>query len=234
MNIVDLILLGILAISVIYGLYHGFIQSVASLLGLGVSVLGGLMLGPKLTALLEGNQQIRAVLANYSDAVVRVGDYELATSPVSRVSGNLLQTVLDSVAFPPAIENLLKDNILTNAFAGSGLNTVNEYVSNTLIHSVLSVLSFLVCCLLVYVAWLFIVALIRNVFEFPILKQLDGLAGGAFGLARGALICYLLVLLLPLVQVVVPGERFTELMGTSQVAAFFSGDGLFVRIIRGG
>ncbi|NLM86300.1 MAG: CvpA family protein [Clostridiales bacterium] len=233
MNIVDGILLGVLAISVIYGLYHGFIQSVASLLGLGVSVLGGFLFGPQLTQMLNGNQQIREILVNYSDAVVRVGDYELARAPVTQVSGNLLDTVLNSVEFPEAIENLLRNNIITQAFQRNGMATVNDYVSGTLIQSVLSVLSFLVCCLLTYLLWTLITSVIRHVFEFPILRQLDWLAGGLFGLARGAVICYLLVLLIPLVQIVMPDERVLAFLRESQVADIFRNDGFLMRVIRG-
>ena len=46
--------------------------------------------------------------------------------------------------------------------------------------------------------------LIRAVFRFPVLKQLDGLAGGVFGLLRGLLICLALFTLVPLVQTMVP------------------------------
>lgn len=234
MNIVDVILLFVLAISIIYGLYHGFIQSVASLAGLGVSVFAGLLFGPQLAALLTKSQPVRDILVNYSDAVVRVGDYELASSPVSMVSGNLLDTVLGSVSFPDSVKNLLKDNIVTQAFAKNGLSTVNEYVSNTLIQTVISVVSFLLCCLIAYLVWVFLVSVIRHVFEFPILKQLDWLAGGLFGLARGAVICYLLVLLIPLIQVMVPDENFLAFLESSQVADIFRNDGFFIRIIRGG
>lgn len=234
MNLIDLILLGVLGISVVYGLYHGFIQSVASLLGAGISIIAGLVFGPQLTALLSGSRSLREILVNYSDAVVRVGDYELASAPVAQVSGNLLETVLSSVSFPEPIENLLRNNIITQAFSGKGLATVNDYVSNTLIQSILSVLSFLACFLIAYLIWMFIISIIRNVFEFPVLRQLDWLAGALFGLARGAVICYLLVLLIPLIQVAVPDERFAAFMQNSQVADLFRNDGLFVRIIKGG
>ena len=234
MNVVDGILLFVLAISVIYGLYHGFIQSVASLIGLGISIFSGLLFGPQLAAFLAKSQPVRDVLVNYSDAVVRVGDYELASSPVTTVSGSLLDTVLGSVSFPDSVKNLLEDNIITQAFSKNGLSTVNEYVSNTLIQTVLSVVSFLVCCLIAYLVWIFLVSVIRHVFEFPILKQLDWLAGGLFGLARGAVICYLLVLLIPLIQVMVPDEKFLTFLQESQVADLFRNDGFFIRIIRGG
>lgn len=234
MNIVDGILLFVLLISVIYGFYHGFIQSVSSLLGLGLSILAGLVFGPKLAALLSSNQAVTGVLANYSDAVARVGDYELARAPVSGVSGNVLETVLNSVSLPAPIENALKDNILTQAFSGKGLATVNEYVSNTVVQAGIGILCFLACCLIAYIVWMLLTSLVRHVFEFPILRQLDWLAGGLFGLARGAVVCYLLVLLFPLIQVVVPDNQFTNYLSTSSVASLFRNDGFFMRIIRGG
>lgn len=233
MNIVDGLLLFVLLISVIYGFYHGFLQSVASLLGTGVAILGGLMFGPRLAGVLVSNEQIRTILSNYSDAVFRVGDYELASSPVVQVSGSQLQTVLNSVSFPEPIKSLLKDNILTQAFSGKGLASVNDYVSSTLIQSVINVLSFLACAALVYILWTVLVSVISHVFEFPILKQLDWLAGGLFGLARGAVFCYLLVLLVPLVCIIIPDERVLRLMNNSEIAAVFRNDGFLMRIIRG-
>ena len=231
MNIIDGILLFILAISVVYGLYHGFIQSVASLAALGLSILTGFMFGPALAGLFAGDQTISGLMANMTDAVSRVGDYDLASAPVSQVSGSVLDTVLNSVALPEAIEQALRDNIITRAFQQSGLTTVNDYVSNTLVNTGISILSFLACFAAAYLILTLLLSLIRHVFEFPILRQLDWLAGGAFGLVRGAALCYLLVLLIPLVQVIVPGSQFTELLETSALAGWFSSDGLFMRVI---
>jgi len=230
-NIIDGILLFILAISVVYGLYHGFIQSVASLAALGLSLLSGFMFGPVLARLFAGDQTINSLMANMTDAVARVGDYDLASAPVSQVSESVLDAVLNSVAFPEAIEQALRNNILTRAFQQSGLTTVNDYVSNTLVNTGINMLSFLACFAAAYLILTLLLSLIRHVFEFPILRQLDWLAGGAFGLVRGAALCYLIVLLIPLIQVIVSGGQFTELLESSVLAEWFSNDGLFLRII---
>lgn len=231
MNIIDGILLFILAISVIYGLYHGFIQSAASLAALGLSTLAGFMFGPSLARLFSGDQAVNSLMVNVTDAVARVGDYDLASSPVSQVSGSLLDTVLNSVSLPGSIEQALRSNILSQAFRQNGLSTVNDYVSNTIVSAAISVLSFLVCFAAAYLIFTLVLSLVRHVFEFPILRQLDWLAGGAFGLVRGAALCYLLVLLLPLIQVIVPGEHFDQLLKTSTLSGWFSNDGFFMKVI---
>ncbi len=231
MNIIDGILLFILAISVIYGFYHGFIQSVASLVALGLSVLSGFLLGPALARFFSGDQTVSSLMANMTDAVARVGDYDLASSSVSGVSGSALDTVLNSVSLPESIEQVLRNNIVTQAFSKSGLSTVNDYVSNTIVSTAISILSFLVCFAAAYLILTLLLSLIRHVFEYPILRQLDWLAGGAFGLVRGAALCYLLVLLIPLIQVIVPGGQFTSTLESSSLAGWFSNDGFFMKVI---
>lgn len=233
MNVVDIVLIGAIAISVIYGFYHGFIQSVASLLGLGVAVLCGFWLGPKLAQLVSGNASLTGILSNFSDAFARVGDADMAMAPVTSVSSGLLDNVLGAVALPQVIKDALRTNILTQAFAGQNLNTVNDYVSRTLVQSALGIISFLACFALGYAVWTLLTSLIRHVFEFPILRQLDWLAGGVFGFARGVALCYLLVLLIPLIQVVVPDDSFLASVQNSSVAGLFNSEGLFARILQG-
>ncbi|MGI6688469.1 MAG: hypothetical protein ACOX6Y_09040 [Christensenellales bacterium] len=84
-------------------------------------------------------------MVNMTDAVARVGDYDLARVPVQQVSGSMLDTVLNSVSLPEGIEQALRNNIVTQAFRQNGLITVNDYVSNTIVNTAISILSFLVC-----------------------------------------------------------------------------------------
>jgi uncharacterized membrane protein required for colicin V production len=144
----------------------------------------------------------------------------------------MLDNVLAIVRLPAPIEAALRNNILTQAFQGQGLATINDYVSHTLVQAAVGVLSFLLCAAAAYIAWSLIVSLVRHVFEFPILRQLDWLAGGVFGFARGVVLCYLLVLLIPLIQTVVPDDSFLASVETSSVAGLFRSDGFFARIIQ--
>ena len=78
-----------------------------------------------------------------------------------------------------------------------------------------------------------IVSLIQHVFKLPLLKQLDWLAGGLFGLARGALIVYVLFLLIPILSTVIPMDAFNELVAQSMLAPIFQSDGFFARVVSG-
>ena len=93
----------------------------------------------------------------------------------------------------PLISNLFRENVLGQVFANDGLVKMSEYLTKTLLSSVLNVFSFIVMFALIYAAVLLLVNLLNNVFRFPLLKHLDWLLGGVFGLARGLVVAVLLL-----------------------------------------
>ena len=75
--------------------------------------------------------------------------------------------------------------------------------------------------------------LLKAVFRFPVLKQLNGLAGGAFGFLRGLLVCLVLFTLVPLVQTVIPLDMVNDLIAQSTLAPIFSNGNLILAIMNG-
>ena len=233
MNIIDIGILVILAISVIYGLYRGFLRTILSLACCLISVFVAFSFSPKLAAYVSGNQGISSTLATYTDAISRVGDHDLAITPVNQLSQGTIAQILDNAALPTAISDILKNNLDHRIFENTGLTTVNDYVSNTVVAVAVNVLCFIVCFALCYLLLSLIMNLIHHVFKMPILKQLDWLAGGAFGLVRGAMLLYVIFLLLPLISTVIPLESFTQLISESNLAPIFQSDGFFASVISG-
>ena len=100
MNVIDIVIIAIIGASVIYGLYRGFVQTVLSVACCLISIVVAFAFGPKLADLVSSRQGISSTLATYTDAVTRVGDYSLASTPVSQLTDSVIQQVLDSVALP--------------------------------------------------------------------------------------------------------------------------------------
>ena len=82
MNIVDYVIIGVIAVSVLFGLYRGFVASVLSMGGGLISFLGSFALYPKLAAVIQNNQELQRTLLHYTDASSRIGDLELALTNV--------------------------------------------------------------------------------------------------------------------------------------------------------
>ena len=79
----------------------------------------------------------------------------------------------------------------------------------------------------------FVLNFLKVVFRFPVLKQLNSIAGGALGLLRGALLCFVAFALLPLVQTMVPVTRINELVAQSALAPLFNSGNLILAIMNG-
>ncbi|MBQ6254968.1 MAG: CvpA family protein [Clostridia bacterium] len=233
MNVIDIVIIAIIAASVIYGLYRGFVQTLLSVACCLISIVVAFAYGPKVADMVSNNQGVSSTLATYTDAVTRVGDYSLASTPVSQLSDGVIQQVLDSVNLPESIASILRGNLKNQNFEGTGLNTVNDYVSNTVVAVAVSILSFIAVYAACYLALSIIVSLIKHVFELPLLKQMDWLAGGVFGLARGALLLYVVFLVIPILSTIIPMEDFNDMLAQSTLAPIFQSDGFFAQVIAG-
>lgn len=233
MNIVDIVILVLLGVSVIYGFFRGFLHTLLSVACCLLSVLIAMSFAPTVARALRGNQGVSTTLATYTDAVARVGDYDLASTDVQSLTPDVVTRVLSSVELPKEISDILESNLINKSFLGSGLNTVNDYVSSTVVAVAIDAICYILVFAAAYLVLSLIVSLIQHVFRLPILKQLDWLAGGVFGLLRGGMVLYVAFLLLPIVRTIIPMEDFDALLSASRLAGFFSSEGFFASVISG-
>lgn len=233
MNVVDYVILGVVAISVLFGLYRGFVASVLSMGGGLISFLSSFALYPKLAALIQNNQELQRTLLHYTDASSRIGDLELALTNVINLGRDGIDQVLQNVSLPAPLDSILRVNLENLVYGTQGaVTTVSDYVSQTILQSSINIICFLLCFLGLYIVLSLGLNLIRAVFRFPVLKQLDSLAGGVFGLLRGILLCLVVFTLIPLVQTMVPLDFITELLDESTLAPIFMNGNLITAIMN--
>ena len=233
MNIVDYVIIGIVAISVLFGLYRGFVSSVLSMGGGLLSFLASFALYPKLAALIQNNAELQRTLLHYTDASSRIGDLELALTNVVSLGREGIQKVLGNVNLPAPLDTILQVNLENLVYGTQGaVTTVSDYVSQTILQASSNILCFLVCFIGLYIALSLGMNLIRAIFRFPVLKQLDSLAGGVFGLLRGVLLCLAVFTLVPLVQTMLPMDLINDLIAESQLAPIFMNGNLITAIMN--
>jgi len=229
MNIIDILILIVLGASVIFGMYRGFISGVLSVAALIGSAALAFMFSGDLAAWLKGNQTLVDTLMYYTDAGSRVSSLDLSLLPVSQVSDSALAQILKSANLPDAFSSALITNIREAGAAAS--MTIAQMLSETIVSVSISILSFLCCFFVVYLAATFVIHLINYVFELPVLRHLDALIGGAFGLVRGVLLLYILFMLVPIVLAVAPVEQISDLIAASRMAPMFDSQ-LILSILR--
>jgi len=233
MNIIDIVILSILGVSLLVGLYRGFISSVASLGGCVLSLGLSFYLNPKLVEWVQNNPDWVKTLASYTDAATRIGDQTLAQTNVSTLSSSGIMEILNRVNLPGPLSTLLQNNLTNQVYRTSGITQVGDYVSQTITGAVLNVICFVVCFIACFIAVHIVLNFLKVVFRFPVLKQLNSLVGGVFGILRGVLLCFVAFALLPLVQTVVPLEGLNEVLAGSVLAPIFNSDQLILAIMNG-
>lgn len=233
MNIVDYVIIGLVAVSVLFGLYRGFVSSVLSMGGGLISFLSSFALYPKLAALIQNNEALQKTLLHYTDASSRIGDLELALTNAVSLGKEGIERVLANVQLPAPLDSILQVNLENMVYGASGaVSTVSDYVNQTILQASINIICFLVCFLGLYLLLSLGLGLIRAVFRLPVLKQLDSLAGGAFGLLRGVLICLVFFTLVPLVQTMLPMDIINDLLDESTLAPIFMNGNLITAIMN--
>lgn len=210
MNVVDYVIIGLIGLSVLFGIYRGFVSSVLNTGGCLISFALSFWLYPKVAAVIQNNQELVRTLMHYTDASSRIGDLELAISNVAQLTQEKIAEVLGKVQLPAPLDTLLEVNLTNHVFSQTGISTVSDYVSQTIIGACINIICFLLCFIVLFLVVSILLNVIRAVFRFPLLKQLDWLAGGAFGFARGAVFCYALFALCPWLLTVVPFDGFPD------------------------
>lgn len=236
MNVVDYVILGIVGVSVLFGLYRGFVSTVLNTGGCLASGAAAFWLYPRMAEAIQNNAGLYNLLDTYTDASRRIGDNALSALSGAQLTGENITRIIEKVKLPPPLDAILR-TYMENHTLDQQLNgiqaTASQYVTQTVLSACINVICFLVCFALAYVLISALVNLLRAVFRFPVLKQLDGLAGGAFGALSGVLICFALFTLVPLIQTVVPLDLVNELMAGSTLAPLFTNGNLVLSIMNG-
>lgn len=227
-NVVDIVILAVIAVSVVYGLHRGFINGVLSVAALVGSVALSFALSGDLAAWLKQNKTLVDTLMYYTDAGSRISNLELSLLPVSQMTDSALSQILESANLPAAFAAAFESGI---ASAAQSMN-IAQLLSQTIVSVTLAVLSFLICFLVSYVVCTLVIHLVSYVFELPVLRHLDALAGGAFGLVRGVMLVCIFFALVPIVLAIVPVDFLSDLIEASQLAPYFDTQ-IIMAILRG-
>ena len=227
MNIIDILILAVIAVSVIYGMHRGFISGVLSVAALIGAAALSFAMSPQLAAWLKGNETLVETLMYYTDAGSRVSSLDLSLMSVSQVTEGALEQILSSANLPAAF----RAAFITGLGSASSGMTIAELLSQTIVSVSISILSFLICFFVSYIVAIFVIHLISYVFELPVLRHLDALIGGVFGLVRGVLLLFILFMLVPIVLAVAPVPQIEELIAASRLAPMFDSQ-LILSILR--
>ncbi|HNW87287.1 MAG TPA: CvpA family protein [Candidatus Limiplasma sp.] len=234
MNVIDYGIIGVIALCVLFGFYRGFIQSLLNLGGCLLSFAGSFWLFPKLSDALSANTGIVRMISSYTDSGSILGDLDLSSQAVTTLSASNINAIVAKANLPEPIGKLLQANLTEKVFSplGNLATSVGDYVNQTILSVSINVLCFILCFLACFIIITVLINLVKSVFRFPVLKQLDWLAGGAFGFLVGCVLCFIVFTAMPLLQSVIPISQFQDLINQSTLAKVFENGNLIVSIMN--
>ena len=220
LNLLDITIIVILAFYLISGMYRGFIASLLGTVGFVGAWFGAQQLYPRVAKLALSNQTLMAVLNQYLEPETFFESHSQAMSTVSEVIAGGEAAIQSAVAAVSSklsvISKAFEANVRAQMFQRLGINTLADYLDQTIWQAVFNVGAFILCFIALYVLACLVVNLLDHVISFPLVRGFDWLLGGIFGLARGLVVVVLVLWLLPaIVEIVSPD--FAENLRTGSV-----------------
>jgi len=234
LNLIDYGIVILVMIFTLFGFYRGFLQSLLNLGGCLLSFAASFWLFPKLSDAVSSNTEIVRMLSGYTDSGSVLGDLDLSSQLVNTLNASNISSIVEKANLPDPLGKLLQENLAQQAFSPLGdlAENVGDYVNQTILSVSINVLSFIVCFILCFLVITIVVNLLKSVFRFPLLKQLDWLAGGAFGFVIGCVICFVIFTAMPVLQSLIPLENFQQMVDESALAGIFQNGNLVISIMN--
>lgn len=222
MNFIDIAIILILAITILGGLYRGFVNTALNVCATAFSILFGRVLIPIVSGIVKGNADLFQMLLYYTEGseYVAITDVELTRESISTISSDQLHTVLTNAGMPLPMDRCVLKNIASEAFSKSGITTLGDYFNQTIVCVVINILALLILFLILRLLAGFI---IRGV-EFgrggyPVLSRGDSIIGAGVGLIHGVLMLFVIFLTVPVMLTVLP--KLYEFLSESFFGEFF-------------
>ncbi|MBQ6375082.1 MAG: CvpA family protein [Clostridia bacterium] len=219
MNLLDIIIIAILALYMISGMYRGSITSLLGTIGFVAAWYGARRLYPAVANMALSNQTLMAVLNQYLEPESFFTTHQRAITAVSEVLAGgetAIQGAISSISGNLAvISRAFEANVRSQMFQNLGITTLADYLDQTIWQAVFNVGAFVLCFIALYVLASLLVNLLDHVISFPLVRGIDWLIGGALGLVRGLVLCVLVMNLLPAVAEIIAPDFAKGLTSTS-------------------
>ncbi len=229
---VDLVILLILAIALLAGYYRGVIYSV---INLGVSILSfvmALLLCTTLSGVVQKRQSLYEMMLYYFEGYEYINEtsVELVHVSVSQIGEKELAVVVRNADMPSPFDSAITGNVKKQVYEDRGIYSLGDYFNQTIVDTVLNIISLLLLFLIFRLLFGFVLRLIDfGAAGLPRLKQFDVPLACGIGLLHGVLLVSVLFMLVPLMLVVVP--RLSKFIDGSLLGGFFYRGNVLLRMV---
>ena len=223
MNLIDIAVIGVLALFILHGIYKGFLPTLLSIGAYILAWLAAIVLLPVGSNSIRGSEKLFNTMLYYTEGSEYVNDVELARKSIDEISTDTLNAVFAKADLPYPMAKNIADNIARESFAENGITTLGDYFNQTIVIVFINILVFIAMFAIIRIILAFIINGVDYAWTLPKLRVADRAIAGGIGLIRGILEVFLLFMLLPIVLIVLQGKFafLTDMVNDSMMAKFF-------------
>ncbi len=218
-NMLDIVLLIVLAVSAWKGAHSGLTRSLLHLVAIIAGTIAGFMYAPELAARLDTQWGLISRVEGYLGNVVHLPAEAMSTS-ISTTSSRV-QSLLANLGLPSPIEAALRRYIALTPSPGPDQANVGAVVYHAIALMLVRALAFALIFLVVWVAIQLLIAVLTPLVRGTFLRIPDSLGGAALGLlSTGLFLTLLFGIVSPFLSMSFL-EPVTGLVEGSRLAGYF-------------
>lgn len=233
MNVLDFIILAVLAIFVLSGIHKGFVYTSVSILFYVICMAFALIMMPMISDLVESNETVFNAMLYYTEGSENIYDVEYSKKDIAEISNAELAVIYaqSKVAFP--MDERIAANVEDAAFDQRGIHSLGDYFNQTMVIVTINIAVFLILFAALRIVLGFIIGWFNYAYPLPLLKKLEIPAAAGVGFIRGILAVFLIFMICPVVLTVLPFDVVSELVENSKLAHFFYYSNFILKMIPG-
>jgi len=233
MNILDWIVIIIIAFTTLTGIYRGFIHSALSLISFFISWLCSALFTPAVSRAFVKNDLIYSFIYNYTEGSERLTNFEYSKLMINEIPANEINQMVTDSNLPTPFSSLIESNIAEEVFSKDGFFALGDYYNLTITNVFINIISFFIIFVIAKLVFSFIINSLNYTLKFPILRMYDSTVGGFFGFLTGIFVTYAVFILTPLILAIQPIQEIYDIVYDSLFASFFYTSNFILNFIRG-
>ena len=221
------------ALFAIVGYHKGFLKAVLNIATYFISLLGAWWIHPQLAQTIKASGKVIPIIVNYSESADMLGTVESFRAVATEIPPESLNEIIGKANLPHPLPSLIIENVQNSAFASDGVVTLGDYLSMTIAHMTINLVSFAVIFFAFYIVFNLLLSLYDYVFKLPVLKIFNNASGLLLGFIQGFLIMFVVFSAVPVVLAFLPFPEISSLIDQSRLGNFYYHSNFIIDLIKG-
>ena len=225
--------IAILLLGILIGYNQGFLKSLFNIINIFLSIFIGLIFYGLVARDIASNPSIMPAVIHFSEASELLGGIENERISVYDKSFEEIEQIIDNLNLPYPQAKLLKKNIQDQAFASQSVYNLGDYMGLTIGNMTINYISFVIAFGISFIVLIVLISLGDYIFEYPVLRSMDSVAGGIGGFIQALLILNVIFLAVPLILAFLPFDELVKFINGSMFSKLYYYRNILTKLITG-